>query len=298
MRRFAAFVGACAIFTVAAANAQEKHPLGAGLYAKWAISRNVTSTVVDVPLARSSPGVTVPGRFNLPKTASASARVPAVVYLHGWGGISGGGAWYAQALNDAGIATLELDMWQVHGLPPDKREHLEETSLVKLAEVFGALLYLGQQPAIDPARIGVEGASMGADLAIRAANVRALHGYAGDAAPFAAHVALYPACYTIKPATYGSRTGAPLLMLIPGIDAFSTLDECAALATQLGAVMIVYPGATHEWDRQAEDESFYDGLVNDGLGGMLTLTRSVDAAKKSRADVLAFFRKTFGMTAP
>ena len=293
MRFFAAFLGAAALFAWAIP-AGADHPPGAGLYAKWPISRNVTSAVVAMPLARAPAGITVPGRFNLPKTASATARVPAVVYLHGNGGITGGGAFYADALNDAGIATLELDMWQVHGLPATPA-HSDETERVRMAELFGALLYLGQQPAIDPARIGVAGASMGAEMAIRAASKRVAAGYAASATPFAAHVALYPACYQIKPDMLEPLTGAPMALLIPGNDAFSTLAECTSLAMQLGAAMTVYPGATHEWDTQSGPSSFFDALVADGAGGTLTITPSGDTAKKSRAYMLEFFRKAFGM---
>jgi dienelactone hydrolase len=247
---------------------------------------------VNIQLAHVEQTITVPARFNLPRGASATARVPAVVYLHGYGGITGAGAFYADALNDAGIATLELDMWAVKGLPATVRQESEK---VRMAELFGALLFLANQPAVDPDHIGLLGASMGAEMTIRAASRRVLHTYINGASTFAAHLALYPGCYTIKPETLGPLTAAPVALLIPGNDAFSTLDDCTSLAAQLHAAITVYPGATHEWDTQSGPLAFHDSLVDEGRGGTLTITPSLDTAKKSRAYAVDFFRKAFTM---
>src|SRR5262245_31184921 len=50
----------------------------------------------------------VDGHFARP--AGNSPKVPAVLILHGSGGIDGRGAYYARALQDAGIATLEITL--------------------------------------------------------------------------------------------------------------------------------------------------------------------------------------------
>ncbi len=55
----------------------------------------------------------VPARFGRP--AGAPPKVPAVLILHGSGGVDGRGAFYAQALQDAGIATLEITMFRPGG---------------------------------------------------------------------------------------------------------------------------------------------------------------------------------------
>jgi uncharacterized protein len=44
-------------------------------------------------------------------TQEAKGQVPAVVILHGSGGIDGRGEFHAKALNEAGIATLEVFMF-------------------------------------------------------------------------------------------------------------------------------------------------------------------------------------------
>ena len=57
----------------------------------------------------------VDGHFGRP--SANTAKVPAVLILHGSGGIDGRGAYYAKALQDAGIATLEITMFAPGGRP-------------------------------------------------------------------------------------------------------------------------------------------------------------------------------------
>ena len=57
----------------------------------------------------------VPGRFGLP--AGSKPKVPAVLILHAILGVDGRGAFYAKALQEAGIATLEITMFPP-GAPP------------------------------------------------------------------------------------------------------------------------------------------------------------------------------------
>lgn len=52
----------------------------------------------------------VPARFGRP--AVSQPKVPAVLILHGSNGVDGRGAFYAKALQEAGIATLEITMFQ------------------------------------------------------------------------------------------------------------------------------------------------------------------------------------------
>src|SRR5262249_43899761 len=67
--------------------------------------------------------LTIKGKLKLPVRADANQRcfaaqrnVPAVVILHGANGVDSRGDFYAEALNAAGIATLEIDMWEARGL--------------------------------------------------------------------------------------------------------------------------------------------------------------------------------------
>ena len=71
----------------------------------------------------------VAGYLVLP-TGEAKGRVPAVVILHGSGGIYGRGEFHAKALNAAGIATLEVLMFTSGNRP---RTVPAQTSLICMA---------------------------------------------------------------------------------------------------------------------------------------------------------------------
>src|SRR3954447_11272657 len=57
----------------------------------------------------------VEARFGRP--AGITTSMPVVLILHGSGGVDGRGAFYAKALQDTGIATLEITMFPPGGRP-------------------------------------------------------------------------------------------------------------------------------------------------------------------------------------
>jgi hypothetical protein len=61
----------------------------------------------------------VEGHFGKPSGNSTppSTKLAAVLILHGSNGIDGRGAYYAKALQEAGIATLEITMFESGGRP-------------------------------------------------------------------------------------------------------------------------------------------------------------------------------------
>ena len=90
---------------------------------------------------------------------TAATRWPAVVILHGSGGVDSRGGWYARKLNEAGFATLELDLWAARGVSgPSTRP---KSPMETVPDAYAALALLSARPDIDPARIGVMGFSWG-----------------------------------------------------------------------------------------------------------------------------------------
>ena len=84
-------------------------------------------------------GVKVSGKLNLPESVG---KFSAVLILHSRAGIDGTGIFYAEALNRAGIATLEIQMFQAAAqMPRDSRE--------TLPHAFGALKFSAENPALD-----------------------------------------------------------------------------------------------------------------------------------------------------
>ena len=92
----------------------------------------------------------VSATLEMPETATRP--VPAVVVLHGSGGIDGRGEFHAKALRKVGYATLEVFMFE-----PGNR--FKEGHISTLTHDYGALAYLEGRRDIIPAKIGALGFS-------------------------------------------------------------------------------------------------------------------------------------------
>ncbi|MGR9046611.1 MAG: dienelactone hydrolase family protein, partial [Gammaproteobacteria bacterium] len=175
--------------------------------------------------------LTVKGKLKLPfgfdrrpKGSATSQKLPAVVILHGSAGVDSRGDFYARALNAAGIATLEIDMWEARGLRGGKDR--PPLPLFTYPDAFAALAFLSTHDNIDPNRIGVLGFSWGGVIALASAE-RLYADRFGNGLKFAAHIAHYPVCYGYNnpnipalnpPDQRGTQflnlTGAPVLIQI------------------------------------------------------------------------------------
>ena len=111
---------------------------------------------------------------------------------------------------------------------------------------------------VDKKRVALAGYSWGAMVSVLASSAR----WSGNALPgvrFAAAVAFYPGCFTIRPPTAAAYEivqpdiDRPLLVLAGGQDTETPAEECVAKlgeAKASGAPVEwhVYPQATHCWD--------------------------------------------------
>ena len=112
--------------------------------------------------------LSLPLRFDFRKRCFVvGSALPAVLVLHGSAGVDSRGDFYARALNAAGIATLEIDMWEArHVSGPDNRP---AAPIFTYPDVFAALAFLSAHPNIAPQRIGVLGFSWGGVVSLEAA---------------------------------------------------------------------------------------------------------------------------------
>ena len=129
----------------------------------------------------------VAGHLEFP-TREAKKQAPAVLILHGSGGIDGLGEFHAKALNAAGVATLEVFMFTSGNCPRDG-------SRSNFTHVYGALNYLANRPDIDPQRIGVMGFSWGGGLSLSSTTLALTQRFTGGQLRFAAHAPFYPVCW-------------------------------------------------------------------------------------------------------
>jgi len=286
---------------------------------------NISFVKFQSPDLTKPPGtmLTIQGKLSVPRHAARPqddrgqrGKLPAVLILHGSAGVDSRGDFYEAALNDAGIATLQIDMWQARGYnAPGQRP---AAIYLTYPDAFSALAFLSQQPNIDAARIGVLGFSWGGLVSMGAAE-RLYSSTYGNGLTFKAHVAHYPVCYAwnntalfaklgLTPAQFGVQwinlTGAPVLIEVGTKDGYDNSSApCEALAASVnpsnGRVVRVnaYPGATHAWDRLmvpiVVNDPFADqgSFFSTGVVPAVQFTPDVDQAFLARERVVRFFQR-------
>lgn len=241
-------------------------------------------------------GYSVAGRLSFPENMSEERQVPAVVIVHGSGGVDTRGPLYAKHLNQAGIATLEVDLWSARGLKGglDRPKHVRDT----LGDAFAALGYLQQRPDIDPERIGLMGFSWGGVVAMLAA---AEDASATNAPGFNSMAALYPVCwgYNRVPGYDLTQVRASRLLIISGADDdYDAPNDCEQLVGNLDESeqpkidLVQLPDATHAFDRRAPESLFFDPYAYRGKGGDVRIRYNPVATNNALERIAGFFSAT------
>jgi len=180
----------------------------------------------------------VPGRFGLP--AGSKPKVPAVLILHAILGVDGRGAFYAKALQEAGIATLEITMFPP-GAPP--RAGPKAT----MPYAAAALKWLAAQPTVDGQRLGVMGFSWGGYMSVVMSSELVQERLGQDVPKPVAFAPFYPICSILvrslvnpRSAFYNAHTrmsAAPMLIHVGTRDDFEEGERpCDALVAMWPAV--------------------------------------------------------------
>lgn len=245
-----------------------------------------------------------------PLTLAAQLRIPpveppmpAVVIVHGSAGVDSRGIRYAQALNDAGIASFEIDMWSPRLLLGGSDERGRPAAVVEtLPDAFGALVYLASRPEIDIDRVGIMGFSWGGIVSMLTAVQRQRDHFLGDRPlRFAAHAPFYPVCWTfgeVPDHSLEGLTGAPILIQTGADDDYDEPDSCPRLVASLPPAaqelieVVVYPEATHAFDRLEPAFIGLDPYSHLGRGGEVRMAPNPAAAEAARSRTVAFFRRT------
>lgn len=255
------------------------------------------------------PGVDLPGLGSVAKVTAVFGKpsggktpFPAVLILHGSGGVDGRGAFHAKALQEAGIATLEIEMFPRGGRP---REGTPST----LPHAAAALKWLAVQPELDPKRIGVMGFSWGGVMTVTMASKLVQERLGSDVPVPIAFAPFYPTCTGMLRNTsnwrhplfgWHVRMGErPMLIQVGTDDDYEEGDRaCDPLvaawpeATRSSTSIIYYDGATHGFDTQRPSTSFFDQYARGGKGGQVRFFSSPRDAEAARNVVAAFFSKS------
>lgn len=253
---------------------------------------------VSIPVQTANGVITISGQYRLPR--ATTNKIPAVLILHSSSGVDSTGKFYAKALNESGIATLELDLWggrDLLGGSAGRPSAPQET----LADTFSALEFLASRAEIDANRIGVIGFSWGGVLSMLTATEQYMS-LSGSTNRFAAHVAHYPVCWAynnVPGFEFRQLTGSPVLIQTGALDDYDTPETCPTMVDMLEesdkdlVSLKVYKNAYHAWDRLEPKWVVEDPFSHLGQGGEVILSPNKRIAKKSRRRVVHFFKDAF-----
>lgn len=215
------------------------------------------------------PETTGKGTLVLPDNATAHAPVPAMVILHGSGGIAKGREFeYAKLFAQNGIASFIVDYYTPRGVmdnTPYVMKTMITTEVDIMSDAYSALKILGTHPAIDAARIGVTGYSYGGMATRYVMDKRLKEIMAPDIAPFALHMDIYGPCHQTLGHT--ATTGAPYLAIHGDADNTIDVKLCQSVYKDLEAggssvESHVIRGAGHGWENAQPISQFSGGFVH------------------------------------
>ena len=273
--------------------------------------------------ARDGKPTLLGGELRLPR--AGSGKLPAVVLVHGSGGVRNNVDIWANQFNSMGIAVFILDAFTGRGIVSTSTDQTQLHELAMTYDSYRALEMLGRHSRIDANRIAIMGFSKGAVAAAYSgiARFNQMHGTPG--LTFAAHIGVYTPCNT----TFINETvttGKPLRLYHGTSDDLVQVAPCRAYVERLRAAgrdaqITEYANAWHTFespgpalvDRKGpnrgacRNEERADGLLYNSETGkpfdfadtcvkqLAHLGYAPDAHAKVLRDVSTFLAATFGL---
>ena len=196
--------------------------------------------------------VQIAGELRLP--TQGTDKLPAVILIHGSGGLSGAADRWAGELLGLGVAVLLVDSFSGRGIVNTINDQSQLSTLAMMVDAYRALALLSEHPRIDRNRIAVMGFSKGAVAAVYSA-VERFHNMYGPGVSFAAHVGLYTPCNVAY--RDDDKVARKPIRLFHGIaDDYVAIGPCRSYVERLkkaGAdvALAEYPNALHAYDNPA-----------------------------------------------
>lgn len=244
---------------------------------------SIDSQITSHPLA---------AKLSVPITEN-SKKPPVVIVLHGSGGVDERGSLYSKLLNENGIATIEIDMWAARNLNGglSRPKNVNET----LPDILNTIAYLKKLSYLNTNEMGLIGFSWGGVMSMLATQDRF-----NFPKELKAIVADYPICWAYnKVPSYELNSFRPevkLLIISGKEDKYDNPNDCNYLirsldsATQKNIKLLSLDNATHAFDLQKENTSFFDPYAYNGKGGYVPIKYNPLATRKSMEEIKEFFK--------
>ena len=193
---------------------------------------------------------TIRGLLKIPES---SGQIPAVIIMHGCGGMGGGDVAWETRLNEMGIATYSIYSFGSRHIYEICSGSGQINIASVLTDAYRALDVLAENPRIDAARIAILGLSFGGRTALWTSHIRFQERYATGQNQFAAHLAFYPVSCYIQLADETAVTGQPMRIFHGSKDNWTPIGQCQAYIDRLqqagvDIALYEYPDAYHSFD--------------------------------------------------
>ena len=181
-----------------------------------------------------------------------TARIPAVVLIHGSGGVGANVDAWAQALNAMGIAALVLDSFTGRGISQTITDQSQLSSFSMIVDAYKGLELLSRHPRIDPERIAVIGFSKGGFASLYSSMKRFQRLWGTPGVEFAAYISFYTRCDAplLEDENVSDR---PIRLFHGSADDYVPVEPTRSYVDRLKHAgkdiqLTVYDGARHTFD--------------------------------------------------
>jgi len=193
--------------------------------------------------------VTIAGELRFPR--GSTDRLPAVILLHGSGGIGAREEFWSKYISELGIASFLVDSFTGRGIVQTSTDQAQLGRFATILDGYRAFDVLARHPRIDSSRIALMGFSRGGTATLYA-SLNRLREMWNARAHFAAYIPLYASCSaTLIDDT--EISAAPLRQFHGIADDWVTVAPCRPYFERLLAAgrdvkLIEYPDAHHSYD--------------------------------------------------
>ena len=257
-------------------------------------------TLVRSGVSRLVPAapVVLTGELTLP---AGPGPFPAVVLMHGCGGVGNAEGGWVDPLTRAGYATFVVDSFTGRGMSEVCTNGRTLVAIQRIPDAYGALRILATHPRLDATRLVLMGFSHGGGVTFGASTRWAHDRYASRAgAAFRAFFPFYPGCNSVYPERLS--ISAPLRIHIGEMDDWTPAAPCRDLVEALrgsgqDAEITIYRGAHHSFDNVGRPVTWLP-RVDNGAGCTIDAV-SILGPVNNLTDVLGCLRKgaTLGWSA-